>query len=111
LAGRAGRLGKEFQGNIICVDPRNTNVWKSPPPTRRATYVIKPTADGVFDNLDAFLSYIAAGAPTTDSLAHPEYDQLITYLVSQFDEVRGVSGSPACSGLDQPSQEKVLAAI
>jgi Lhr-like helicase len=27
LAGRAGRWGDEFQGNIICIDPHNAHAW------------------------------------------------------------------------------------
>ncbi len=33
LAGRAGRLGKEFQGNVVCIDPHNQSVWKVPCPS------------------------------------------------------------------------------
>ncbi|WP_244486618.1 helicase-related protein [Aureimonas sp. Leaf324] len=34
LAGRAGRWGDEFQGNIICIDPRNGDAWPSGVPDR-----------------------------------------------------------------------------
>ena len=35
LAGRAGRQGKEFQGNIICIDTEHTNVCKTSVPFER----------------------------------------------------------------------------
>ena len=34
LAGRAGRWGDEFQGNIICIDPEDTQAWPSGVPSR-----------------------------------------------------------------------------
>ena len=40
LAGRAGRWGDEFQGNIICIDPLDVNAWPTGVPAR-ARYPIK----------------------------------------------------------------------
>lgn len=34
LAGRAGRWGNEFQGNIICIDPDDTHAWPNGVPER-----------------------------------------------------------------------------
>ncbi|HAW29475.1 MAG TPA: DEAD/DEAH box helicase [Planctomycetaceae bacterium] len=99
LAGRAGRLGKEFQGNVICVDARNTNVWKVPPPTKRSTYPIKPAVDSVFDDFEEFVTYINDGTPVDVGMKRPDYDQLVSYLIAQFKSVDGLSQSPACSYL------------
>lgn len=99
LAGRAGRLGKEFQGNVICVDPRNSSVWKNPPPTKRTTYPIKPAADKVFEAFDVLLEYINDGKSADVGGQKAEFDQLVSYLITQFTTSEGLSHSPACSAL------------
>jgi hypothetical protein len=111
LAGRAGRLGKEFQGNVICVDPRAKNVWKSLPPTRRGTYPIKPAAESVFENFGHFDAYITAGTPIDVSAVHPEYDQLVTYLISHFTVSRGLTGAPACAVLSVAQRTQLETSI
>jgi hypothetical protein len=64
LAGRAGRLGKEFQGNVVCVDPEDPNVWKTTPPRTRQRYAIVPTLDAIVsDRADDLVSYIESGTP------------------------------------------------
>jgi len=55
LAGRAGRQGMEFQGNVVCVDATDKRVWKSPPPTRRARYKIIRSLDEIVGARDAEL--------------------------------------------------------
>lgn len=48
LAGRAGRWGKDFQGNVFCVDARNEQVWKTTgPPQSRVLSPISRTVDNV----------------------------------------------------------------
>ncbi|MDB4877624.1 MAG: box helicase protein [Gemmatimonadetes bacterium] len=64
LAGRAGRLGKEFQGNVVCVDPEDEHVWKSRPPRIRQRYPITRTVDTVVSQRgDELLKYIEDDTP------------------------------------------------
>lgn len=59
LAGRAGRQGKEFQGNIICVDADDASVWKTPVPQSRKKYPIQSSIERIYkENQDDFLNYI-----------------------------------------------------
>lgn len=58
LAGRAGRWGKDFQGNIICIDP---TIWDAPEskelmPLRRAT-------EDAIDRQDELVEFIKSGTP------------------------------------------------
>jgi len=48
LAGRAGRWGDEFQGNIICIDPEDHAAWPGGVPTRKR-YSIKRESDAVME--------------------------------------------------------------
>lgn len=56
LAGRAGRWGNEFQGNIICVDPQNANAWPIGVPDRKR-YPIQRETDAVLSgqSLDKYI--------------------------------------------------------
>lgn len=111
LAGRAGRLGKEFQGNVICVDPRNTSVWKTPPPTKRATYPIKPAADEVFDDFDVLLIYISNSTAVDVGDRKAEFDQLISYLITHYSDSEGLSHSPACAALNDDKRLQLQQSI
>lgn len=110
LAGRAGRLGKEFQGNVICVDPRNTTVWQKPPPTKRATYPIKPAADDVFAEFDVLLQYIGGSDAVDADDRKAEFDQLVSYLIAQYKDPDGLANSPACAALT-PEQRVQLQGV
>lgn len=57
LAGRAGRWGNEFQGNIICIDPRDPQAWPIGVP-KRARYPIKRETDAVMQDVGALTRYI-----------------------------------------------------
>lgn len=111
LAGRAGRLGKEFQGNVICVDPRNSSVWKNPPPTKRATYPIKPATDEVFDDFDVLLKYIGDSDSVDVGERKAEFDQLVSYLITQHTESEGLSNSPACAALTGEQKTRLQQSI
>jgi len=57
LAGRAGRWGNEFQGNIICIDPTDPQAWPIGVP-KRARYPIKRETDAVMQDVGALTRYI-----------------------------------------------------
>ncbi|WP_232631416.1 DEAD/DEAH box helicase [Methylobacterium sp. Leaf118] len=57
LAGRAGRWGDEFQGNIICIDPHDRSAWPKGVPSR-ARYPIQREADTVISKSDELIEFI-----------------------------------------------------
>ncbi|MGY4400532.1 DEAD/DEAH box helicase [Bradyrhizobium sp. USDA 3315] len=57
LAGRAGRWGNEFQGNIVCVDPEEPNAWPDGVPQRKR-YPIERETDYVFRDREAIQEFI-----------------------------------------------------
>ncbi len=60
LAGRAGRLGKEFQGNIICID---TNKWNTLPSLQNKKNEIVKATTIINNNFDEFLTFVDNGTP------------------------------------------------
>lgn len=47
LAGRAGRWGKEFQGNIVCIDTDDESIWPNLPTVRRRSQLKLATHQGL----------------------------------------------------------------
>ena len=85
LAGRAGRWGNEFQGNIVCVDPHDTSAWPDGIPAR-SRYQIKRESDSVIEragDLVAYLDRRAAAAPNELKDAD-EYEQVGVYLLATY---------------------------
>jgi superfamily II DNA or RNA helicase len=60
LAGRVGRWGKEFQGNVVCVEP---DLWENKPSTDRSKYEIKKAVDKIIQRKEELLSFIKNGTP------------------------------------------------
>ncbi|MGL6193208.1 MAG: DEAD/DEAH box helicase [Thermoguttaceae bacterium] len=79
LAGRAGRLGSEFQGNIICVEPKR---WISPPPKEKKSFSVQPATQKILERPDNFIDYCTSRVKgTVDN--NPQYEQLISYLITE----------------------------
>jgi hypothetical protein len=85
LAGRAGRWGDEFQGNIICIDPQNAQAWPDGVP-ERARFPIKRESDAVIEQGDSLANYLDRRA-TTDlvDFGDPhQFEQVASYLLATF---------------------------
>jgi len=80
LAGRAGRWGKEFQGNIFCVDPYKENQWfGGEAPRVKSKQKISLATSKVSGHFDTFLEYVLGGKKNRSN-RNPFYDQLLSYL-------------------------------
>jgi hypothetical protein len=85
LAGRAGRWGDEFQGNIICIDPQDEGAWPGGVP-ERARYRIRRETDSVLDKGEEMLRFLSAraNADPRELLAHSQQEQVCAYLLATF---------------------------
>lgn len=85
LAGRAGRWGDEFQGNIICLDPYDDAAWPHGVPVR-SRYPIKRESDAVLDEGEPLLGYLAARehAKPSELERSDEFEQVGAYLLTTF---------------------------
>ncbi|PHR60969.1 MAG: DEAD/DEAH box helicase [Robiginitomaculum sp.] len=81
LAGRAGRWGKEFQGNIFCIDPYKENQWfGGEAPRKKNKQKISLATSHIEGHFDTFLEYILSGQRDRNT-RNLFYDQLLSYLV------------------------------
>lgn len=104
LAGRAGRWGKEFQGNIVCVDAAKVDVWPDPP-RRRELQQLRRSSDPSLRDVDPLIEYIDAGAIPDDARASPMLEAVFSMLSSRLLTAGTVQGVPALADNDVPRIE------
>jgi superfamily II DNA/RNA helicase len=83
LAGRAGRWGDEFQGNIICIDPDDTHAWPSGVPGR-ARYPIKRESDAVIEQGGDLIDYLDRRTSLVEVDDPKDFEQVASYLLATF---------------------------
>ncbi|MGO4192687.1 DEAD/DEAH box helicase [Arthrobacter sp. YAF17] len=103
LAGRAGRWGTEFQGNIFCVDTDKPNVWKSVP-TDRVRMPISVTAKSMLEAPSAVIEYIEDGGPKTGKRTKfsQETESTLSFITSEAIRGRSIRQIP---GLDTSASD------
>ena len=93
LAGRAGRQGKEFQGNIICLDAGDETVWTNGTPKSRKKYIIKSTVDEIIESRRPELLEHIKSKQSITPMPKTEYDYAYTYFLDTFFRYGSVSNS------------------
>lgn len=86
LAGRAGRWGKEFQGNIICVDPNDSAVWKNGAPKKRVQQILQRKVVQVLQQPNELLEYISSSVSGELESRNSLLEYIFSYLVSAHAE-------------------------
>lgn len=88
LAGRAGRWGKEFQGNIFCIDTRDERAWPEKPQTRKRSS-IRPAAQIVVAEQSQELLRFMDGAEASPA-DRSSLESTLNWLTSRFLEHQSV---------------------
>jgi hypothetical protein len=95
LAGRAGRLGREFQGNIVCVDAMKPDLWEGgAPPLSRKKYRIERTTDQILNNPADLISFIKDGTPRSIASKRPDLEYVASYLITSHIRYGSVEQAP-----------------
>lgn len=95
LAGRAGRWGQEFAGNIVCVDTVKRDKWPQPPRERVRSPLTRAT-DEVFGRAHDLIDYVARGTPPDEGDGHPPLEAVFSLLATRrmrgrpIEEIAGV---------------------
>ncbi|MBC3541399.1 DEAD/DEAH box helicase [Rufibacter sediminis] len=79
LAGRAGRLGKEFQGNIICIDAHK---WENVPSTNRNKQIIYKAIDRI--QTRELINYIESNSPRESNGSKQNLEYAFTYYLAKL---------------------------
>ncbi|MGP4806192.1 DEAD/DEAH box helicase [Agrobacterium cavarae] len=95
LAGRAGRWGDEFQGNIVCIDASDEKAWPSGVP-QRTRYPIRRETDTALSKLDELTAYIERRPLGVD--IDPDhvraFEQVSAYLTTAYVRDRSLTAAP-----------------
>jgi hypothetical protein len=104
LAGRAGRWGKEFQGNIVCVDTTDTDQWPNPP-LRRERQSLRRASDRVLHDATVLQSFIEEGAPLDQARKDPVLESVFSLLAVHVSQNRSLSD---VTGLRIPEEHSTM---
>lgn len=80
LAGRAGRWGVEFQGNVVCVDPTEAVWGPEGAPRQRQPHRIDRAAERVLREPSRLIEFAVAGTPRNQAARDPELEFTFAYL-------------------------------
>ena len=94
LAGRAGRWGADFHGNIVCVDPDKERLWPQGVPRRSAYSVIRET-DRVISQTSDFQSYIQTRNERTTRSVIADIESVASYVIAYYIRTGTSAGSPS----------------
>lgn len=81
LAGRAGRWGTDFQGNVICIDTNNRSQWKNGIPKEKVKSPIKKVSYQVLEKTDLLASFLEDGMPRKVANDEPQLETIGSYLL------------------------------
>ncbi|MDO4256338.1 MAG: helicase-related protein [Kocuria sp.] len=79
LAGRAGRWGKEFEGNVVCIDTDDESLWPNLPRVRKRSQITRAVRTGL-DDASGLLTFVRSVDEVHDDSAS---ESLFAYLCSR----------------------------
>lgn len=109
LAGRAGRWGQDFQGNIVCIDPRDSKAWPDGVPPR-ARYAIKRSTDNAAQDPDALAHFIRERASRADDIDE-NMEQAAAYLLGWVKRTGSLDDCSVIMRLAAPSRQGLMTAV
>ena len=108
LAGRAGRWGDEFQGNIVCINPHDKKIWPDGVPNR-AKYPIRRETDTVLARTDELKEHLSnLNEVSNDSSPNAaRLEQVSAYLLSTFMRLGSITDSDLAKRHDAQRMREV----
>ncbi len=94
LAGRAGRWGKEFQGNVICIDTNIEKIWNGTPPVNKKNIKIIRATDSLKDEIENIEGYIDSPHHYGMTRRNPQLQSLLSYLCVSSYLHEGLENNP-----------------
>lgn len=106
LAGRAGRWGKEFEGNVVCIDTDDDALWPNLPLARKRSPILRAVNAGL-DEASGLLSFVRS---TDEVHSDATAEGLFAYLSSRRLEGEPIDGLLGRVPLES-EREEIEAAI
>jgi hypothetical protein len=112
LAGRAGRWGTEFRGNIVCVDT-HSDVWHDVP-RQPARQLLARASDEVLSRLDSLDAFIDAPSPAEAARDEPLMASVFSFLATrvwQGSPLTTIPGVTLTDGAASDLEERIRSAL
>jgi hypothetical protein len=110
LAGRAGRWGQDFHGNIVCLDVQQGKLWPHGVP-RRTRYPIRRETETVLAQQQAMLEYLESRVGLGTASLKPDLEQVTAYLLAWKAREGSFAQAPAAKRLDPNYVEQIDARL
>ncbi|OTG59435.1 hypothetical protein B9T36_08745 [Acinetobacter sp. ANC 4204] len=92
LVGRAGRWGKEFQGNIFCVDSNINDLWKDgEPPTKKQKITIDRLSQKSVFSVIEIINFINSSDHYAECRDNPSLEAFLNLLVVYYSRNRNLN--------------------
>lgn len=91
LAGRAGRWGREFAGNIFCIDVHDKGQWPLGAPARRYSQKVSHSGSGLLNSIDQFREFAESHDAGQASRDNRYFEQILGELVATRLDGREIS--------------------
>lgn len=112
LAGRAGRWGKEFRGNVVCVETTG-DVWDVVPRKPERQWLAR-ASDEVLSQLGSLRTFIDAQSPAEAAREDPLMASVFSLLATRVRQGRALTSIPGVT-LSEPEaadlEERISAAV
>lgn len=108
LAGRAGRWGKEFSGNIICIEPQ---AWEIQPNPNKSKQLIKRAIDEIEKNSNALVNFIQNGSLREEAEKRPDLEFAFGYYYSKYLNKETISSNESLNILLENEFKKINESI
>lgn len=110
LAGRAGRWGTEFEGNIVCVDTEMKGLW-SDAPRSRVRQPITRASDAVLNEAERLIAYIRSGTPIASSAEWPLAESVFSFLADRVARGVPVENIPGLVPRDESLRNRMIESV
>ncbi|WP_122075601.1 DEAD/DEAH box helicase [Pseudophaeobacter sp. EL27] len=94
LAGRAGRWGADFTGNIVCVNTTDKLAWPTGVPPK-SKFVLARETDAVLNNSENLIEYVEMRTAIKPHAIDTEKEAVTAYLLSWFARNESVADCPS----------------
>lgn len=108
LAGRAGRWGKDFQGNILCIDPEK---WDAP--KKKTLMPITKATEEAIKSHEVLIEFIQSGTPRIEAATKEKriLESMTSYLAISSKTYGGVKEIPWIKKISQDKVEQIENAV
>ena len=100
LAGRAGRWGADFHGNIVCGDPHQANLWPEGVP-RRSAYRIRRQTDVVLSDVYKLVDYVRTLPGLATNSRDATIDPVASYVIGHYMRAGSAAGSASVRRINE----------